>query len=149
MVVTTLCKEGVPLIRYRTRDLSRFIPEPCPCGLALPRHDRIMGRSDDMFIFRGVNIYPGQIAAVLEKFEEIGPEYQIILRRRAGLDVMLVNVERKEGQSSDLDLNLAKALSEELRTQILVRSEVNVLSPGALPRTFSKTKRVLDERNGE
>lgn len=149
MVVTSLCKEGVPLIRYRTRDLTRIIPEPCSCGLALPRHDSIMGRSDDMIIFRGVNIYPGQIAEVLEKFAEIGPEYQIILRRRAGLDVMLINVERKEGQSSDLDLHLSKAVSEELRTQILVRSEVNVLSPGELPRTFSKTKRVLDERNGE
>jgi phenylacetate-CoA ligase len=147
MVVTSLCKEAAPLIRYRTRDLSRILPDPCPCGLGLPRHDRILGRSDDMFIFRGVNIYPGQIAEVLEGFAELSPEYQIRLTHRQGLDVMLLRVERHPQASSDLDQNLSQAVGLALHRSLLVRCEVRVLDPGDLPRTVGKTKRVLDERN--
>lgn len=149
MVVTTLCKEAAPLIRYRTRDLCRLIPEPCSCGLELPLHDRILGRSDDMFIFRGVNIYPGQIAEVLETFPEAGSEYQIVLERHQGRDVMLVNVERARGESSDFDLNLGRAVSLALRKQLLVTPEVKIVDPGDLPRTFGKSKRILDRRNDE
>ncbi|MGM0424341.1 MAG: phenylacetate--CoA ligase family protein [Thermodesulfobacteriota bacterium] len=147
MVVTSLCKEASPLIRYRTRDLSRLIPGQCPCGLTLPRHDKIMGRSDDMIIFRGVNIYPGQIAAVLEEFPEISSEYQILLERRKGLDVMLLKLERSPGADSGLDQNLAQAVSLTLRSRLLVRCEVNILDPGQLPRTFAKAKRILDQRD--
>lgn len=147
LVVTTLCKEASPLVRYRTRDLTRVLPGPCACGCCMPRHDKIMGRSDDMFIFRGVNIYPGQIASVLELFPELASEYQIVLSRREGLDHMLVRVERlpEGGQQVD-DGRLGKAVSDEIRKQILVRTEVEVQRPGALPRSFAKTKRVQDDR---
>ena len=84
MVVTTLRKEAAPLIRYRTRDLTRLIPGECPCGSILPRHDRLLGRSDDMIIFRAVNIYPGQIDHVLSAIPGIGSEYQIHPRPETG-----------------------------------------------------------------
>ena len=147
MVITTLCKDAVPLIRYRTRDLCRIIPHACSCGLSLPMHDKIMGRSDDMIIFRGVNIYPGQIADVLEKFPEVSSEYQIHLKHKAGLDVMLVNVERKPDVSGDMDVNLSEAIAVELRKKLLVRGVVRILDPMALPRSYGKSKRTLDERN--
>ncbi len=148
MVVTSLCKEAAPLLRYRTRDLTRRLPEPCPCGLSLPRHDKILGRSDDMFVFRGVNIYPGQIAAVLEGFKDVDSEFQIRLLRHDGRDQMVVKVERKPTASSDLDQNLSEAISIELRKHLLVRGWIEILPPGSLPRSCGKTKRVIDDRNG-
>jgi phenylacetate-CoA ligase len=149
MVITTLCKEAAPLIRYRTRDLCRIIPHTCSCGLCLPMHDKIMGRSDDMIIFRGVNIYPGQIADVLERFPELSSEYQIHLTRKDGLDHMLISVERKPDTPADLDANLSEAVAVELRKKLLVRGNVRVVNPLGLPRTYGKSKRVMDERNGE
>ncbi|WP_031481987.1 phenylacetate--CoA ligase family protein [Maridesulfovibrio frigidus] len=146
LVVTTLSKEASPLVRYRTRDLTRIIPGECACGCSMPRHDMISGRSDDMFIFRAVNIYPGQIGSVLEAFPEASSEYQILLERRQGLDHMTVNVERQPGVSADNDANLAKAICDRIRKFILVRANVEILKPGLLPRSFAKTKRVIDER---
>jgi Coenzyme F390 synthetase len=154
MVITSLRKEASPLIRYRTRDMTRLIPGACPCGCGMPRHERIQGRSDDMIIFRGVNIYPGQVAAVLEKFAELNSEYQIELSRVDGLDHMVVRVEKRPGVSpADADAcacadgNLSHAVADEIRSQILVRSKVEVLEPGTLPRSFAKTKRVVDARD--
>ncbi len=149
MVVTSLQKEASPLIRYRTRDLTRLIPGECACGVKMPRIDKIMGRSDDMFIFRGVNIYPGQIGSVLEGFPELSAEYQISLTRRDGLDHMSVSVERTPDTTLDCTDNLAKAVSSEIRKHILVRCEVKILGPGELPRSFAKTKRVQDERSDD
>ena len=149
MVVTTLRKEASPLIRYRTRDLTRLIPGHCDCGCSMPRHDSIRGRSDDMFIFRGVNIYPGQIASVLEKFPTLSAEYQITLVRHDGLDHMTVRVERAPETDASRDEELAKAVSGRIRSEILVRSTVEVVKPGALPRSFAKTKRVHDDRGDE
>ncbi|MGE4552463.1 MAG: phenylacetate--CoA ligase family protein, partial [Desulfovibrionaceae bacterium] len=148
MVVTSLCKQASPLIRYRTHDLTRLIPGDCPCGCSMPRHGSIHGRSDDMFVFRGVNIYPGQVAAVLAKFPELSSEYQILLARHDGLDHMRVRVEHLPGAEPDEAgaERMAKAVIREIRAQILVRSEVEVVRPGVLPRSFAKTKRVLDER---
>ncbi|GAB6163208.1 phenylacetate--CoA ligase [Desulfothermus naphthae] len=146
MVVTSLKKEAAPLIRYRTRDLSRKIPGLCPCGLRLPRHDKIVGRSDDMIIFRGVNIYPTQIAEILEKIPEVSSEYQIELYRKEGLDHMKLKVERAEYASKDMDENLKKTISNFLRKKLLVRIEVEVVDLGKLPRTFAKSKRVIDIR---
>jgi phenylacetate-CoA ligase len=146
MVVTSLQKEASPLIRYRTHDLTRFIPGQCACGVNMPRIDKIEGRSDDMFIFRGVNIYPGQIGSVLEGFDDLSAEYQISLTRREGLDHMTVRVERSPEGSSDHDEALARGVAEDIRKNILVRSEVKVVAPGTLPRSFAKTKRVQDER---
>jgi len=149
MVVTTLKKEASPLIRYRTRDLTRLIPGTCSCGVTMPRIDKIMGRSDDMFIFRGVNIYPGQIGSVLEGFSDLSAEYQISLTRRDGLDHMSVRVERGPDASADNSEDMAKAVMNEIRKHILVRSDVKILGPGELPRSFAKTKRVQDERGDD
>jgi phenylacetate-CoA ligase len=145
MVVTTLCKEGAPLIRYRTRDLTRIIPGPCACGSILPRHDRLMGRSDDMFIFRAVNIYPGQIDEILSEIKEVGSEYQIVLDRHAdGKDYMKVRVERAPGSPESPDTQ--KKVKEAIKKQILVSAEVELVEYGALPRTDRKSKRVFDNR---
>jgi len=146
MVVTSLQKEASPLIRYRTRDLTRLIPGACSCGVSMPRVDKIMGRSDDMFIFRGVNIYPGQIGSVLGSFDDLSAEYQISLTRRDGLDHMSVSVEHGPQASRETSTALARKVSEEIRKHILVRSDVRILGPGELPRSFAKTKRVQDER---
>jgi len=146
MVVTTLRKEAAPLIRYRTRDLTRLIPGDCPCGVRTPRHDKLLGRSDDMFIFRGVNIYPGQIADVLEHFRELGSEFRIHLFRKAGKDQMVLQVERRNEADAAMDQNLSEAVSEELRKRVLVRAWVEVVGQGELPRSFAKTRRVADDR---
>ena len=109
MVVTSLCKEASPLIRYRTRDLTRMLPAPCACGCAMPRHDHLLGRSDDMIIFRGVNVYPGQIASVLQEFPELGSEYHIILSRDEGRDCMAIQVERAKDGAAGIDASLSMA----------------------------------------
>ena len=149
LVVTTLRKEGSPLIRYRTHDLTRLIPEPCPCGVPLPRHDRIAGRTDDMFIYRAVNIYPSQIDLILSSVEEIGSEYQIHLHHREdGRDIMTVRVERSTGSLPSDDDRLADKIATEIRRKILVRGQVEIVAHGSLPRTERKSQRVFDHRNG-
>ncbi|EGJ48755.1 phenylacetate--CoA ligase family protein [Desulfocurvibacter africanus] len=147
MVVTTLRKEAAPLIRYRTHDLTRLIPGQCPCGCSLPRHDHILGRSDDMIIVRGVNIYPGQIAEILGMFPQMGSEYQILLTRKEGRDFMSLKAERAEGVQADDCGRLASAVADALHRHLLVSAQVEVLAPGSLPRTFAKTRRVVDERD--
>jgi phenylacetate-CoA ligase len=147
MVVTTLRKEAIPLIRYRTRDLTRIIPEPCVCGNPLPKHDRILGRSDDMFIIRAVNVYPGQIDHVLSQIPEIGSEFQVHLERRDdGRDYMTLKIERRPGVGDDQNKRIADRISRDIRHHILVSSEVEVVDYGSLPRTERKSTRVFDHR---
>lgn len=147
MVVTSLRKEAVPLLRYRTHDLSRLLPGQCSCGLAMPRHDRILGRSDDMIIFRGVNIYPGQLMDVIAVYPELGGEYQVELRRdERALDHMTLTVERGPDASADNDAALAESMARRLHKAVMARIDVRICDPGALPRTFSKSKRVVDLR---
>ena len=148
MVVTTLRKEAAPLIRYRTRDLTRLITgDDCPCGSIMPRHDRILGRSDDMIIFRAVNIYPGQIDHVLSGINGIGSEYQIHLDRgKDGKDNMRLKVERDQGVESDQDKGLSKIIGDEIKKQIMVTPKVELVDYGSLPRSERKTKRVFDNR---
>ncbi len=147
MVVTTLRKEAVPLIRYRTRDLTAIIPEPCPCGRLIPRHDRILGRSDDMFTFRAVNIYPAQIDRVLSQVDGIGSEYQVLLDRGPdGKDSMTLLVERAIGWDSVEDQHFAATIRDRLKDKILVTPEVKVVDYASLPRSERKTKRVFDRR---
>ena len=147
MVVTTLRKEAAPLIRYRTRDLTRLIPGKCLCGSILPRHDRLLGRSDDMIIFRAVNIYPGQVDHVLSGINEIGSEYQIILDRKAdGKDYMTIKVERGQGIESSQDEELSKKIGAEIKKQILVSGSIEIVDYGSLPRSERKSKRVFDNR---
>ncbi len=147
MVVTTLTKEAVPLVRYRTRDLTRLIPGQCPCGSVLPRHDRILGRSDDMIIFRAVNIYPGQVDHVLSSLEDIGSEYQIVLdRKEDGRDYMLLRVEKQAGVDGSRDAELVKRIKSGVKKQIMVSVDVELLEYGSLPRSERKSKRVFDNR---
>ena len=147
MVVTSLCKEGAPLLRYRTGDLTRMIPGVCPCGLTMPRHDKILGRSDDMIIFRGVNIYPGQITDVLAKVPEAGGEYHIELSRGAdGRDAMLLSIERHPDAQGDNDEALAAHIVKLMQHQVFVSPKVHLVGPGSLPRSMGKSKRVTDKR---
>ncbi len=147
MVVTTLSKEASPLIRYRTRDLTRLISHPCSCGNVLPMHDRILGRSDDMFIFRAVNIYPGQIDEILSALSEIGSEYQIVLdRRKDGRDYMTIRVESAEGVPTASYNKIGQNVSAEIKKKIMVSSQVEVVDQGSLPRSERKSKRLFDNR---
>ena len=147
MVVTSLSKEAVPLIRYRTRDLTRIIPGSCPCGSVLPRHDRLLGRSDDMIIFRAVNIYPGQVDHVLSGIEGIGSEYQIIMdRKEDGRDYMRIKVEAAIGVATHQFEDLASRISREVKKQIMVSAGVEMVDYGILPRSERKSKRVFDNR---
>ncbi|MDR2819283.1 MAG: phenylacetate--CoA ligase [Desulfovibrio sp.] len=145
MVVTSLCKEAVPLLRYRTHDLTRLLPGRCPCGLNMPRHDSILGRSDDMIVYRGVNIYPGQIMEVIGTFAELGGEYQMELTRDEHLmDHLTLTVERAQNAASGNDVG--QKLERSLHKAIQARITVNLTDYASLPRTFSKSKRVLDSR---
>jgi phenylacetate-CoA ligase len=147
MVVTTLRKEGAPLIRYRTRDLTRTIPGRCPCGSILPRHDRLLGRSDDMIIFRAVNIYPGQVDHVLSGVKGVGSEYQILLdRKEDGKDYMTIKVEREQGGDRARDGEVVNTIAAEIKKQILVSAGVELVDYGFLPRSERKSKRVFDNR---
>ena len=140
LVLTTLRKQAQPLLRYRTRDISRLIPEQCRCGSPYPRIARITGRSDDMFKVRGVQVYPAQIDTVLSGIGGLGSEYQVVLTREGGRDQFLVRVEGKVEEVP------AERLSEALRAGLSVRPDVEIVPLGTLPRTERKTKRVFDER---
>lgn len=147
MVVTSLCKEASPLLRYRTGDLSRLLPGVCSCGLTMPRHDKITGRSDDMIIFRGVNIYPGQISDVLQTFPELAGEYNMQLTREGdGRDAMLLKLERSSGADSANDKNLAARIVKTMQQRVMVSPVVEIVDPGELPRFMGKAKRVEDKR---
>ena len=147
MVVTTLRKEAVPLVRYRTRDLTRLIPGPCPCGSILPRHDRLLGRSDDMFIIRAVNVYPGQVDHILSGIPGVGSEYQIHLTRREdGKDYMAIKIERAREADPGQDAASKKIVETAIKKQLLVSGDVEMCGYGELPRSERKTKRVFDSR---
>ena len=150
MVYTTLRKEATPLIRYRSRDLSRIIPDICPCGIIMPRHGKLIGRSDDMFIFRAVNIYPSQIDEILSTTQGIGSEYQVHLNRHEdGKDSMTIKVERPENKDSCNDQAVKKQVEDRIKKEILVSSSVQILDHGVLPRSEGKTKRIFDHRFDE
>ncbi|MGD2185326.1 MAG: phenylacetate--CoA ligase [Desulfobacterales bacterium] len=147
MVVTSLCKEASPLIRYRTRDLTRLIEQPCSCGSVLPMHDRILGRSDDMIIFRAVNVYPGQIDQVLSTIPDASCEYQVHLdRKEDGKDHMSIRVECQEDVDQSRRPELAQIIAKEIKSKIMVSAEVEVLDYGSLPRSERKAKRFFDNR---
>jgi phenylacetate-CoA ligase len=147
MVVTTLCKEAAPLIRYRTRDLTRLMDQPCSCGNILPMHDRILGRSDDMIIFRAVNIYPGQIDQVLSTIPDASCEYQVHLdRKKDGKDYMSIRVECEEDFDQSRRPELAEIIAQEIKNKIMVSADVEILDYGSLPRSERKSKRFFDNR---
>lgn len=143
IVITTLVKEGAPLIRYRTHDLSRIIPGECACGSKFPRIDTIMGRTDDMMKIKGVNVFPSQIEEVLGTFPEISSEYQIRISHLDGKDTMRIYVET----TGSVDFNdLSKRIAEKVKSRIGFTPIVKVVEIGLLPRSMKKTQRVIDER---
>lgn len=143
IVITTLVKEGAPLIRYRTHDLSRIIPGTCACGSKFPRIDVIMGRTDDMMKIKGVNVFPSQIEEVLGTFHEISSEYQIRISHLDGKDTMRIYVE----STGDVDFTkLSQRIAEKVKSRIGFTPIVKVVEIGVLPRSTKKTARVVDER---
>ena len=146
LVLTTLCREAMPLLRYRTRDITSLIPGRCPCGRTHRRLNRITGRSDDMLIVRGVNIYPQQIERVLMSLPQVGRNYLIQLE---GLDEMIIRVELAktgfDGQVEHL-VHLQSQIGDRLRTELLVKPRVELVPPGTLPVSEGKARRVIDNR---
>lgn len=149
LVLTTLTKEGIPLLRYRTKDLTALHHGICKCGRTEVRMDRIMGRSDDMLIIRGINVFPSQIEEVILSMEEFEPQYQLIVDRVKNLDTLTVLVEVKKGFYSD-DLNamvsLKNALSSKIKSVLSIKAEVQFVEPGSIERSEGKTKRTIDKR---
>lgn len=143
IVLTTLVKEGAPLIRYRTHDISRIIPGQCPCGSKFPRIDIISGRSDDMIKIKGVNVFPKQIEEVLEGFPELSSEYQIRLSHLDGKDTMRIYVETNGSVNF---LEMAGKIAAAVKSKIGFTPLVKIVEIGILPRSEKKTKRVIDER---
>lgn len=144
LVITTLTKEGAPLIRYRTRDLTRIIPGDCPCGTPYPRIDRILGRSDDMIKVKAVNVYPGQIEDLLKATKGASSEYQIKLSKIEARDHMVLRVEAEQGVDFD---QLQELVISNFKKRIGILIEVEVVPIGTLPRSEKKSKRVIDERD--
>lgn len=143
IVITTLVKEGAPLIRFRTHDLSRIIPGQCPCGSRYPRIDTLQGRSDDMFKIHGVNVFPKQIEEVLALYPQLSSEYQIRLSHLEGRDTMRIYVET-DGTQDWADLS--EEVAHEVKNKIGFTPMVKIVELGVLPRSEKKTKRVIDER---
>ncbi|MDO5126859.1 MAG: phenylacetate--CoA ligase [Eubacteriales bacterium] len=143
VVITTLVKEGAPLIRYRTHDLSCIIPGECPCGSKYPRLGTIMGRTDDMMKIKGVNVFPSQIEEILKEFPVLSSEYQIRISHLDGKDTMRIYVET----NGSVDFaELSKQIAERVKSRIGFTPLVKVVEVGVLPRSEKKTKRVIDER---
>ena len=137
------------MIRYRTRDITALTVEPCECGRTLRRIRRISRRADDMFIIRGVNVYPSQIETALLKVEGALPHYQIILTREKGLDVMEVQVEVTPevfGDTVGALERLQEKLNKSIETTVGLRASVRLVQPRTLQRSEGKAKRVLDQR---
>ncbi len=146
LVITTLSKEALPIIRYRTRDITRLSDEPCACGRTHVRIMRLAGRDDDMMIIRGVNVYPTQVEAALVGVPGLSPHYQIVLTREGALDAMMVEVERAP-EAKDYDpLVKAKEVRQRIKALIGVMCKVVVKNQGELPRSQGKAARVRDLR---
>ena len=149
LVFTTITKEGMPLIRYRTRDLTRLIYDKCQCGRTLARMEKCMGRSDDMLIIRGVNVFPSQIENVLLEMSETEPHYLLIVEREGTLDMLKVMVEVQEQFFSD-EIRALEALKKKIQNKIQsvlgISVDVKLVEPKTIERTAGKAKRVIDNR---
>jgi phenylacetate-CoA ligase len=149
LVFTTLTKEAFPVLRYRTRDISRLLPTACSCGRTLLRMERISGRTDDMLIIRGVNVFPSQIESVLMAVEGVEPHYQLVVSREGTLDVLEVHVEVNESIFTDeikgLE-RLAKRVEDEIKDLLGVSCKVRLVEPKTIQRSEGKAKRVIDKR---
>ncbi len=147
LVITCIKKEGLPLIRYRTRDITRLIYEPCKCGRTFCRMENLSGRSDDMLKIRGVNIFPSQIEEVILSFNELGPHYEIIVSREGYTDKLEIRVELTHSTDSFAVLeNLSNAVKAKLKTMLGIDAKVKLESPNTLQRFEGKAKRIKDLR---
>jgi phenylacetate-CoA ligase len=149
LVFTTLTKEALPVLRYRTRDLATLDRRPCPCGRTGVRMGRVVGRSDDMLIVRGVNVFPSQIEEALLRVEGTAPHYLIEISRPGTLDEAVVKVEVRPGDFSDemrQMVELRDRIDREIHAVTGVRMTVELVAPNALERSAGKAKRVLDHR---
>jgi phenylacetate-CoA ligase len=149
LVITTLTKEGIPMIRYRTRDITRLVTEPCICGRTHLRLERMSGRTDDMLIIRGVNVFPSQIESILINIEGVEPHYQLIVDREENLDSLEVQVEVNERTFSD-EIKTLQLLTDRIRNEIKnllgVTCKVRLIEPKSITRSEGKAQRVVDRR---
>ena len=148
LVLTTLDRDTMPLLRYRTRDLTRIIPGECPCGRTHRRIDRLKGRSDDMFIVKGVNIFPMQIEKILLQFKELGTNYLITIETIGNNDELMIDVELGELFTDDYSQlqRLTKEITHRLKDEILLTPKVKLVDRGSLPQSDGKAVRVKDLR---
>lgn len=149
LVFTTLTKEGTPVLRYRTKDITFLSEEKCKCGRTTVRMHRLMGRTDDMLIIRGVNVFPSQIEEVLLKIEGVEPHYQLIVERKGNLDSLEVQVEMSDKLFSDSVGKLeevAKEIERNLYATLSIHAKITLVEPKSIPRSEGKAKRVIDKR---
>jgi len=146
LVITTLTKEALPMVRYRTRDITRLSDAPCACGRTHVRIMRVTGRDDDMLIIRGINVYPSQIEAILVGFPGVAPHYQIVLTREGALDAMTVEVEAEAAMDEPTSGRKAAEVQQHIKSLIGVTCNVLVKAPGEVPRSQGKAVRVRDMR---
>jgi phenylacetate-CoA ligase len=149
LVITTLTKQALPMLRYRTRDITRLTTAPCDCGRTHVRILRITGRNDDMLIIRGVNVYPSQIEAVLIGRPNLAPHYQLVVERHGILDHVRIEVEAAPGAGADLFDAIARDVKHHIKSQVGITTEVLVQPPGTIPRSQGKAVRVRDLRPKE
>lgn len=143
LVFTTLTKEAMPMIRYRTRDLTRLLPAS---SRSMRRMDKITGRSDDMIIIRGVNVFPSQIEEIVLKVDGLSPHYQLSIERDGHMDSLSVSVECRHSHDADIHVNLSKELQHQIKSLIGLNMTINVVAPGGVERSEGKAKRVVDKR---
>src|SRR5574344_2089484 len=149
LVFTTLTKEGMPLLRYRTKDLCTLNNEKCSCGRTNIKMGRIMGRSDDMLIIRGINVFPSQVESVVLEIPELEPQYMLVVDRKNNLDTLQIQVEvRKDYFSDDLGsmLQMKKVLGDRLKNVLSISADIRLMEPNSIPRSEGKSKHVIDNR---
>ncbi len=150
LVFTTITKEGLPILRYRTKDISRLIPEKCECGRVHIRMERVSGRTDDMLIIRGVNVFPTQVESVLLEIGEVEPHYQLVVTRNGNLDELEILVELSEqlfsDKMSELDL-LENKIKSRIASVLGISAKIRFVEPKTIPRSEGKAVRVIDKRN--
>lgn len=149
LVITTITKEGIPMIRYRTRDITTLIEEPCKCGRTHVRMKRVLGRTDDMLIIRGVNVFPSQIENVIAGISGVEPFYQLVVDRVEGADTLEVQVEMSQALFSDTVRNIEtvkQLLEKEIYSALGINVKVTLCNPNSLPRSEGKAKRIIDNR---
>ena len=149
LVFTTITKEGMPMLRYRTHDICTLDDTPCECGRTLVRMGRITGRTDDMIVVRGVNVFPTQIESVLVGLEGVAPHYLLVVDRVHSADTLEVQVEMTEDMVSDtvsLIQGLARTIHERIKSVVGISTDVKLVAPKSIPRSEGKAKRVIDKR---